>query len=175
MLILITGGSKNGKSSIAEKIITSYKSKRFYIATMIPFGEEAFDAIERHRKTRENKRFETIEKYTDIQEINIPENSCVLLECICNLCANEMFENKIENPADKILSGILKLNSRAEVFVIVTNQVGEDGIEYPKDTMNYIKNIGDINRKISQKADCVIESVYGIPIVLKGELPPCLL
>ena len=86
-----------------------------------------------------------------------------------------MFENKIENPTDKILSGIFKINSRAEVFVIVTNQVGEDGIEYPKETMNYIKNIGEINRKISEKADCVIEAVYGIPIVLKGELPPCLL
>ncbi len=175
MLILITGGSKNGKSNIAEKIITSYNSKKFYIATMIPFGEEAFEAIERHRKIRLNKHFETIEKYTDIHEVNIDNNSSALLECIGNLCANEMFENKIENPTDKILSGIFKINSRAEVFVIVTNQVGEDGIEYPKDTMNYIKNIGEINRKISEKADCVIEAVYGIPIVLKGELPPCLL
>lgn len=175
MLILITGGCKNGKSGIAEKIITSYNSKRFYIAAMMPFGSEAFEAIERHRKIRRNKHFETIEKYTDIHEINIPENSSVLLECISNLCANEMFENKVENPTDKIISGILKINNCAEIFVIVTNQVGEDGIEYTKETMNFIKNIGEINRTISEKADCVIEAVYGIPIALKGELPPCLL
>lgn len=175
MLIMITGGCKCGKSGIAEKIITSYNSKRLYIATMQPFGDEAFEAIERHRKIRRNKCFETIEKYTDIHELDIPENSSVLLECICNLCANEMFSNNINHPADKILSGILNLNKRAEVFVIVTNQVGEDGIEYPEGTSNYIKNIGEINRRIAEKADLVIEAVFGIPVVLKGEKPPCLL
>ncbi|MBQ3692029.1 MAG: bifunctional adenosylcobinamide kinase/adenosylcobinamide-phosphate guanylyltransferase [Clostridia bacterium] len=175
MLILVTGGSKCGKSGIAEKIISSYSLRKFYIATMIPFGEEAFEAIERHREIRRNEHFETIEKYTDIHEIDIPKNSAVLLECMGNLCANEMFESRADNPTSKILSGVLNIAGRAEVFVIVTNQVGEDGIKYPTETMNYIKNMGWINRKISEKADCVIEAVYGIPVALKGELPKCLL
>ncbi len=94
MLVLITGGSKNGKSHIAEKIITSCELSRFYVATMEPFGEEAMVAIERHRRIRSGKNFITIEKYTDIQEIELPEQCAVLLECACNLCANEMFSKK---------------------------------------------------------------------------------
>lgn len=174
MLVLITGGSKNGKSEIAEKIIVSYNSRRFYIATMEPYCEEALTAIERHRNIRREKGFETIEKYTDIDEIEIPENSSVLLECICNLCANEMFTKGIAEPVDKIMLGINKIADSAEVFVIVTNQVGDDGEEYSAETMKYIENIGVLNSRISERADCVIEAIYGIPIVLKGEKPQCL-
>ena len=174
MLVLITGGSKNGKSEIAERIVTSYDSERFYIATMEPYCDEALEAIERHRKIRSKKGFETIEKYTDINEIEIPENSCVLLECICNLCANEMFSKNINDPVDKIMTGVEKIAKGAKVFVVVTNQVGDDGTVYSPETMKYIKNIGEVNRRISEKADCVIEAVYGIPIVLKGEKPECL-
>ena len=188
MITLVTGGTKCGKSGYAEKILERFEGQKYYIATMNPVGDDAEEIIARHVEMRCGKNYVTVERLRDIGDTEIPEGSGVLLECVGNLCANEMFENKIEKPTDKILSGILKINSRAEVFVIVTNQVGEDGIEYPKDTMNYIKNIGEINKKISKKADCVIEAVYGIPIVLKGdrllyqpksiiqgELPPCLL
>lgn len=175
MLVLITGGSKNGKSHIAEKIIENYDVPRFYIATMQPFGEEAHAAIERHRKMRKSKKFETIEKYMDIDEIVLPEECAVLLECACNLCANEMFSANEKNPVDKIVSGVERLMKQAEIFVIVTNQVGEDGIEYPDSTMKYIENMGKINLELSRIADVVIEAVYGIPVFLKGEISGCIL
>lgn len=103
MFILITGGCKNGKSLMAEKILTAYNVPRFYIATMEPFGSEAKETIARHRKIREGKNFNTIEKYTDISEIKLPQNSAVLLECMCNLCANEMFSAKKKIPLKKLL------------------------------------------------------------------------
>lgn len=55
--------------------------------------------------------------------------------------------------------------------VIVTNQVGSDGIDYDEGTAEYIRTLGDINRYIAEFADNVVECVYGIPILLKGELP----
>ena len=84
MLVLITGGSKNGKSAIAEKIIDRYDLSRFYIATMEPYSSEAYAIIERHKKMRAEKHFTTIEQYTDIHKISIPKNSAVLLECMGN-------------------------------------------------------------------------------------------
>lgn len=175
MLVLITGGSKNGKSRIAEKIIENYDIPRFYIATMQPFGEEAYAAIKRHQKMRKNKKFETIEKYTDIDEINLPEKCAVLLECACNLCANEMFSANEKDPVEKIVKGVKKLMKNAEILVVVTNQVGGDGIEYPVSTMKYIENMGKINFELSNSADVVIEAVYGIPVILKGEIFGCTL
>lgn len=174
MLILITGGSKNGKSYIAEKILDSADLSKFYIATMEPYCDEALAAIERHRKIRSGKGFQTIEKYTDIDEVALPDKCAVLLECMCNLCANEMFSVNCKDPINKILNGINRLCEKAETLVIVTNQVGDDGILYPPETMEYIKNMGIINRRLFEKADCVIEAVYGIPMILKGEKQPCI-
>ncbi len=170
MTVLITGGSKNGKSRIAEEIISQYDLPRFYIATMEPYSAEASATIQRHRELRADKRFTTIEQYTDIGTIHIPKNSAVLLECIGNLCANEMFTGGIDNPAEKILSGIASISRQTEIFVMVTSQVGEDGISYPPETMQYIRNMGIINQNIARISDVVIEVVYGIPVFLKGTL-----
>ena len=174
MFILITGGCKNGKSAIAEKIICSGGSVRFYIATMQPFGKDAEIAINRHREMRAGKNFKTVEKYTDIGDIALPEKCSVLLECMGNLCANEMFSAGCADPAGKIIRDIRKLSDHTELFIAVTSQVGGDGIEYPGETMKYMESLGRLNSGLADMADIVIEAVFGIPVVLKGELPECL-
>lgn len=172
MTVLVTGGSKCGKSHFAEKLFDGFEGRKFYIATMQPYGEEAFTAIERHRKLRSGKDFETIEKYTDIKEISVPKNCGILLECTANLCANEMFKDEnIADPTDKVLQGFRHLQSRVKLLVIVTNEVGNDGVDYEKGTAKYIETMGEINRRAAELADKVVECVYGIPVPLKGELP----
>lgn len=171
MTTLITGGSKCGKSHLAESLLDGFEGKKIYAATMQPYGDEALAAIERHRMLRGGKGFATVEKYTDIHELELPENSAVLLECMGNLLANEMFRgNDICEPAEKILQGISDISKRAAKLVIVTNQVGGDGIDHAEGTAAYIACLGKINSGIAAFADNVIECVYGIPIVLKGTL-----
>lgn len=82
--------------------------------------------------------------------------------------ANEMFSKGERSPAQKIITGISKLSGSADRFIIVTNQVGDDGIEYPDETMEYIRQMGLLNSAIAQAADVVIEAVYGVPVYLKG-------
>ncbi len=172
MTTLITGGSKCGKSGYAEKILDHIRDGKFYIATMKPYGEEAYAAIERHRKMREGKGFKTIEKYADICEIPLTDNCAILLECMGNLCANEMFcGDAVIDPTEKIVRGVYHLSRIAREMVIVTNQVGGDGVDYMEATAEYIRILGEINRRISEFADNVIECVYGIPVLLKGVLP----
>ena len=171
MTTLIIGGTKCGKSYYAERIFDDFFEKKFYVATMKPYGEEALTVIERHRKKRSGKGFETVEKYTDIDEIALPEGCGILLECVGNLCANEMFrDKKINDPTDKIIRGFEFLKSRASLLVIVTNNVGSDGILYDEGTAEYIKILGEINRRTAEISDNVIECVYGIPLPLKGNL-----
>lgn len=172
MITLITGGSKCGKSALAEKITCGFSGKKFYIATMKPYGEEAFSAIARHREMRCGKGFETVEKFTDVGGLALPEKSAVLLECVGNLCANEMFtENGIFDPVENVVSGIKRLCETAECVTIVTSEVGNDGFSYERETEKYISHMGEINRRIAEFADNVIECVYGIPIIIKGVLP----
>lgn len=172
MTVLVTGGAKCGKSHFAEMLFSGFEGRKLYIATMQPYGEEAFEAIERHRKLRSGKGFETIEKYTDIDEINLPESCGILLECNANLCANEMFKDEnITDPTEKIIRGFEHLKRRAKLFVMVTNEVGNDGVSYESGTAKYIEIMGEINRHAAKISDIVVECVYGIPVPLKGELP----
>ena len=168
-MTLITGGSKCGRSAYAERLLDGHGGRKVYIAAMKPYGEEAMTAIKRHRLMRAGKGFETIEKYTDIHELILPEKSAVLLECLPNLLANEMFgESFITDPSDKIISGIKKINSMTQRLVVVTGELGCDGGEYSLETGQYIKILAKINRIIAMLSDNVVECVYGLPYALKG-------
>ena len=170
-MTLMTGGSKCGKSRLAESLLSRCETRKIYIATMRPYGEEAFAAIERHRRMRAGKGFETVEKYTALDEVVLPEDCAVLLECMANLCANEMFaESGVNDPTERIMSGIRHLKARASELVIVTNNVGSDGVNYSPETNGYIEAMGRLNALTAALADNVIECVYGVPVVLKGRL-----
>lgn len=169
MTTLITGGSKCGKSTFAEKLLSSCKGRKIYIATLRPYGNNAEDIIARHVKMREGKGFITVEQYTDIGNAPVQKGDAVLLEDIGNLTANEMFrEEGIYDPVEKIVSGIRQLSEKAAELVIVTNEVGSDGIIYPDSTTAYIASMARICSKITCFADNVYECVYGIPVALKG-------
>ena len=136
------------------------------------YGEEAAAIIERHHKMREGKGFVTTECCRGLALLPIPDGCGVLLECIGNLCANEMFTPEgIRDPVSPILRGVSHLCDQAAQIVIVTNEVGADGIGYTPETMDYIRYIAAINARIAERADTVIECVAGIPLVLKGESP----
>ena len=170
-MTLITGGAKCGKSRLAEKLLNRCDCRKFYIAAMQPFGEEAEAAIARHRMLRAGKGFETIEKYTALHELELPENCAVLLECMGNLCANEMFsESGVNDPTGRVIAGIEHLKKHSSELVIVTNNVGSDGINYTPETNMYIEVMGRLNAHTAALSDNVIECVYGIPVVLKGKL-----
>lgn len=172
MTIIVTGGSKCGKSSYAERILSGFEGRKIYIATLKPYGSEEQKIIGRHILQRDGKGFETLECYTDIQDAAVPEGSAVLLECAGNLLANEMFSGQgMVYPAEKIVNGLRELSQRVRLLVIVTNQVGSDGIDYSEGTAAYIEELGRINSGIAGFADSVIECVFGIPLLLKGELP----
>lgn len=176
MLTVITGGSKSGKSSLGEKILSSFQGEKYYIATMMPYDEEDGKIIMRHRKMREGKGFITIEQYRDIDAAPAPFGCAALLECVGNLCANEMFADgsSVKNPAEKIAEGIIRLGGRLSELTVITNSVAFDGVSYTPETLGYIKAMGGITKSLSLAADCVIETVYSIPLILKGECPKCL-
>ena len=155
MITVITGGSGSGKSAYAESLITGFGEKeRIYIATMFPFDEESRRRIQRHRRMRAEKKFTTIECYTDLKRVRVPEGSCVLLECMSNLAANEIFQENgagAEHTADTILEGVKRLSEQAQELVIVTNEIFSDGITYDAETRTYQKILGETNQKIGRE------------------------
>ena len=171
MLELVTGGSGSGKSAYAESRICEWNRQDsnplFYIATMYPYGEETEKKIERHRILRKGKGFETLEWYTGLKQ-HLEEGSLkgadVLLECMSNLVANEMYmESGAGCHAEQaILEGIRELNQQCSNLVIVTNEVFSESVQDSSEMKEYKRILGKINREIATMADQVTEVIYGI-------------
>ena len=211
MIIIVTGASGSGKSEYAEGVAVKLAGKGdlYYLATMRVYGEEGVCRVERHRKLRAGKGFQTVECPVKVDESfaqvcmsesleqtcdtshgragmsEILEQECTkldekvwmpvaLLECMSNLVANEMFPETAGdeinvNCVENIIRQIRHLRDQTGHLVIVTNQIFEDGIIYEPETMEYIRNLGQINQLLAEMADSVIEVVAGIPIFIKGE------
>ncbi len=92
MFTLVIGGAASGKSQYAEGLILAAgPMPRVYIATMEPSDEECRARIRRHRALRARKGFETAECYTGLAGLRLPGGGAVLLECMGNLVANELY------------------------------------------------------------------------------------
>lgn len=208
MIALVISGSGSGKSAYAEQMAVKAagNGSLYYVATMQVYDEEGKKKVERHQKMREGKGFLTIEQPRRLKEAakkvatekvatekvsagkvaagkvaaeRVPAGKIVLLECMSNLVANEMFseenlsavmdEAKIKQLSHEIISGVTALQDSCDILIIVTNQIFEDGIRYDASTMDYIRLLGDINRQIAERAEQVIEVVAGIPIFIKKD------
>ena len=173
MFFVVTGGSGSGKSAFAEQCILDCQgNNRIYIATMYPFDEESHRRIARHRAMRAEKKFTTIERYTDLEHLTIPQGADVLLECMSNLTANELYDeagnmNKPEKVKRQILEGIRHVIEKTDLLVIVTNEVQGDQMEYSEETKIYQRVLGEVNQSLAGLAEKVTEVVYGIPEEIK--------
>ena len=170
MMILVTGGSGSGKSAFAEdSVVSCGETERIYIATMYPFDEESRRRVQRHQKMRQGKGFETVECYTGLHKVQVPENSTVLLECMSNLVANEMFQEDgaHENTVEVVIEGVRHLREQAGNLVIVTNEIFSEAASYQGETELYQEYLGKINQFLGTLADQVVEVVYGIPVYHK--------
>lgn len=186
MMLLVIGGSASGKSEYAEQRAMALAEQTdrplLYLAAMMPFGQEAGERIERHRRMRAGKGFETIERYTDILGLccGVSEDekyfqeraagATVLIECMSNLTANEMFgEGAAGADAERmIMEGISEMKALTANLVVVTIDVFGDGKVYDDDTEKYKQCLGHLNNRLAALADEVAEVVYTIPLLKKS-------
>ncbi len=193
MLHIVYGGSASGKSSYAESFAMSLQGdgRLLYIATMYPYkwntteiDPETMQRIERHRAMRADKGFDTVECYRHVEHIVAKRQDVLLLECMSNLLANEMYlepdadagsgMSKTMSPVSKkIVQALIDLSTRVQDVVIVTNDVFSDGgnLTYDESTREYVKNLAQINCALAREAATVTEVVCGIPVIVKKNHP----
>ena len=183
MMHLVIGGSASGKSAYAENLACSLAEqkelteplRKYYVATMESFGEEGAARVKKHRDMRRGKGFITIEQPRNVGALARQkrlQGSVVLVECMSNLVANEMFSSETPLPPEQILesirSDIRNLAEITEHLIIVTNDVFGDGYVYDESTMKYVVLLGQVNRLLAEMAREVVEVVYSIPCVIKN-------
>lgn len=186
MLYLVTGGSGSGKSEYAENLAVRLKERPgcragrlYYVATMRPYDRECEERIARHRLMRRDKGFSTVECYCDVSRVRAGREDVLLLECMSNLLANEMYlpeggirgrgDQAEKQLAENLAQPLLELANRVGELVVVTNEVFADGARYDPESETYRALLGKINRMLAARAAAVTEVLFTIPVIHKGE------
>lgn len=182
MIVLITGGCKNGKSNRAQDLAVSFsqkqKGKLYYVATMISTGVEDDERIKKHVENRKDLGFDTIElKYRieDLAEvIRKDENPpAFLVDSLTALLANEMFRTDAKgnfyvdhDAAGRVQKGLGILIDECQKsgasIVFVSDGIYSDSIIYGDETIEYQRGLAQLEQLISKRADEVMEMTAGV-------------
>ena len=178
MNIFISGGCKNGKSTLAEQIAVhlSRPEHLYYLATMITHDEEDRLRIARHVQSRAGLGFQTVECGLGLEkalEKADPAGS-YLLDSVTALLSNEMFrpDGSVDLSAPERVAGELTaLCRRLKHIVFVSDYIYSDAYRYDQGTEGYRKSLALIDRRLAQISDVVLELTAGSIVVHKGEYP----
>lgn len=176
MKVFISGGCKNGKSTLAQKIAVKQRNESmplYYIATMQPVDHEDTERISRHRSEREGLGFETVEIPREILGLKESCNAggSFLLDSVTALLANEMFTGGkvVPEAPRKIADELVMLLKDIPNIVIVSDYIYSDALIYDALTEEYRKGLALIDRACAKACDVVLEVCFGNVIVHKGE------
>lgn len=177
MTIFLSGGAKNGKSTLAQHLTKTLAAggPMYYVATMIPHDEEDRARITRHLAEREGWGFETLECGKHVRETIVERgiNGAFLFDSVTALLANEMFpgpQPDLTAPG-RVKDDLLALAEHAEHVVFVSDFIYSDAGHYDRLTQAYRKGLADADRALAARCDCVCELCGGNITVHKGVLP----
>ena len=180
MTILISGGSKSGKSLFAQELTLRLAKggKRYYVATMIPADEEDRARIRRHLAEREGMGFETIECGRELLSClqAADRNAAFLLDSTTALLMNALFPNPAacgmdEESAARCAEELVVFARSVRHAVIVSDSLYADAAHYDGSTEVFRKALAHIDRKLAAVCDVVIEAAAGNFMLRRGELP----
>lgn len=180
MILFITGGAKNGKSSLAQDLAVALANggTHYYVATMIPSDEEDLERIRRHRDDRAGMGFETVECGKNILSClnHVDKNGSFLLDSATALLLNELFPDPTSCQMDvdaayRCGDELVTFAKSVANIVIVSDYIYSDAERYDEVTETYRKCLATIDRKLAAVSDTVLEVSYGNIFVHKGALP----
>lgn len=170
-LILITGGTRSGKSDYAQRLAEAHDGSLLYVATATVADSEMAARVARHRQAR-GARWNVLEEPLDLCT-RLPEaasgQGAVLLDCVTLWITNLLFANQEEPAAVKAeIRRFLLLLSHIEAPVyLVTNEVGGGIVPENRLARLFRDLAGEVNQELAAAASSVWLVVSGLPLRLK--------
>ena len=179
MTVFISGGAKCGKSTLAQNLSVALADggKHYYVATMISSGKEDDERIRRHIADRDGMGFETVECFKNILDClkKADGDGTFLVDSVTALLQNSLFpaEKNYEldwNAAKRCADELVGFAGKVRHAIFVSDYIYSDAERYTESTEAYRKCLADIDRRLAQVCDTVVEVSAGQYIVHKGEL-----
>ena len=178
-LILILGGARSGKSSLAEKLAGQYEDVLF-VATAEALDEDMERRIAHHKLSRPsnwNTLEEPINLAAALKGTGDDYDVC-LVDCLTVWVSNMLLRSEESSDAEKaILVELERLMDVCErssaTWIVVSNEVGL-GVVPPTPLGRWYRDaLGRVNQVVAARADKLFLMVAGLGLELKsvGALP----
>lgn len=178
MTYFLSGGAKNGKSTLAQNLAVAAGGKRYYIATMISSGEEDDARIRRHIADRAGLGFETVECFTNILDClaHTDKNATFLVDSVTALMQNALFPAEKGyamdiSAAERCIEELVAFSAAVRNVIFVSDYICCDGMDYDETTKTYCRCLAEADRRLAEICDTVVEVCAGSYLVYKGALP----
>ena len=175
-IILITGGSRSGKSAFAQKQAEARPGPRAYVATCPAIDREMEERIRKHRAARRGRGWETVEETVDLAGVIRREKGCrlLLVDCLTLWINNLLYEAEQrgerfseEDAADRCRELIDAAATFSGTVIFVTNEVGMGIVPGNEAARRFRDVAGRCNQEMAAAADRVTLVVSGIPLEIK--------
>jgi len=167
MIHYITGGTRSGKSSYAQKLALSLSNNPVYLATSRKWDVDFEERIKRHQLDRD-ERWQNIEeeKYPSNLEL---EGKVIVLDCVTLWLTNFFTDTKysVDETLKLIKLEFDKLAMIDATWIIISNEIGMGMHADTEIGRKFADLQGWINQHIAQSADKVVFMVSGLPLNLK--------
>jgi len=175
MLILITGGSRSGKSGFALETAVRFKVPRIFLATAQADDEEMRQRIEAHRRDRP-EGWSVVEEPCQVPRAlraALARAGTVIVDCltiwISNLILQDQSFTELEAAARAQELARAAAGTRSGV-IVVTNEVGSGIVPDNALARRFRDCAGRANQVLAAAADEVHLMVSGIAIPVKKGL-----
>lgn len=175
MKILLLGGSKSGKSGLAQRFCV--RLARWCTHDLLgDDGASGRRGPRPHRPPSGRARGLGLQHgrvRPALERAALPERACVLFDSVTALLANEMFSGAQPDAAapERAAQELLALSCRAAHLVCVCDDIFRDGAAYDEWTERYRSGLARVCRTLAAEFDTVCEVTAGLPHLWKGELP----
>ena len=166
-LVLITGGVKSGKSTLACRCADYFSETPIMIATARRFDHEFNARIQRHIDDRP-AYWQTIEEPLNLAvHLDEQADQTVVIDCLGVWLTNLLVEIPDQRIA-KTAEFMAALARRTQPTIIVSNEsgfgvIGADGL-----TREFVDELGLLNQAVAKQATHFATNFSGFPVWLKG-------
>jgi len=167
-IILLTGGSRSGKSSQAEKMALELSGNPVYLATARIWDEEFRERVHRHQ-ARRGSQWTNIEEEKFLSRHEL-KGRVVVVDCLTLWCTNFFFDLKsdVDSALASVRAELDRFLDQDATFILVTNEIGMGGISENELQRKFTDLQGWMNQYAASCADEVFLMVCGIPVKIKG-------
>lgn len=171
MLELILGGARSGKSRLAERLATQSGLAVTYIATSQALDGEMSARIQHHRQRRPAD-WGLVEEPLELARAlrdNAAPGRCLLVDCLTLWLTNLLMlddDTRLAMQRDAFLEALTELPGR---IILVSNETGLGVVPLGELTRRYVDEAGWLHQAVAERAERVLFTVAGLPMLLKGE------